>query len=77
MICKTKNGIELNVVDLPDVGENEGGVFCEVYSVDDTNYDNVLDYIVVHREDVDCSNDEAVEKYIKDYIHNLEIFPLA
>lgn len=48
-----------------DVGENEGGYFCEVY--DNEDMDNRIDYFCIHPENCDCDNDEEVENFIREY----------
>lgn len=50
---------------IPDCGENLGGYFCEVWS--DEEMDNRIDYFCIHPDDCDCTDSEAVEKFIKEY----------
>lgn len=47
---------------LADVGENEGGVFCEIYLANDTLFDERIDYFSIPK------GVEDVEGYIKNWI---------
>ena len=53
---KTKNGVELFITLADDCGENKGGYFCRVYL--DENIRNDYDYFVIHKEELECTNDE-------------------
>jgi hypothetical protein len=46
-----------------DIGENEGGVFCEVYLANDTLFDEQIDSFSVPKDI------EDVEEYIKNWIN--------
>ena len=55
MYCKTmwtgiKNKRQVWISRCDDVGENEGGYYCQVYS--DSNMENEIDNFVIQAEDV-------------------------
>lgn len=66
----TKKGTEVIVYTTKDVEPNEGGLYCEINLA---NGDIPLDDFCIHPHDCDCSNDSAVEEYIKNYILSDEI----
>jgi len=49
-----------------DIGENEGGYFCQVY--DDEDMENEINYFVIHKEDLEKSLLEKEDKYIIDFV---------
>lgn len=49
-----------------DCCENEGGYWCQVYADEFLDYE--LDDFCVHPEDCDCSDESAVDEYIKKYV---------
>ena len=61
-----KLGQTVYVTCTDDCEPNEGGYYCEVYADEDLMYD--LDFFCVHPEDCDCSDDNAVEAYIQEFI---------
>lgn len=49
----------------PDVGENKGGYYCQVYSDEDMTIQ--IDDFCIHPDDCDCSDDNAIERFIIEY----------
>lgn len=46
----------------PDTDENEGGLFCQVYT--DEGCENEIDYFCVHKDEMD-NYEGAIKEYIK------------
>lgn len=72
---KDKAGQTVYITYIEDCGENEGGYYCEVYADEDLMYD--LDFFCVHPEDCDCSDDDAVEAYIREFVAEEYEFDLS
>ena len=51
---------------IPDCGENTGGYYCEVYS--DEDMEDQIDSFCIHPDDCDCTNEDEVVRYIKEYL---------
>ena len=49
----------------PDCDENLGGYYCQVY--EDENMECQIDDFCIHTDDCDCTNEEEVENFIKEY----------
>ena len=64
----TKKGREIYFVLNKDCDENKGGWWVEIYL--DYNGDRYDDFCI-HVEDCDCSNQDEVEKFAKEYISNI------
>lgn len=52
----------------PDVGENEGGLFCQVYI--DENMRGEVDSFHLTPEMCDCTNEKAVKAFLECYAEN-------
>ena len=55
------NGRELVILPCHDVGENEGGLYCEIY---DRETDDVIDNFVIHSNE---NADEVAKKYMNEH----------
>jgi hypothetical protein len=58
------NGRELLILPCYDVGENEGGLYCEVY---DRETDDVIDNFVVHSDE---NADEVARQFMYEHYYN-------
>lgn len=71
---RTKKGTKVYLAFVPDVEPNKGGFYVEVYSENDKYLDN----FVIHSGsdgdlcDCDCTNEDEVENFAKNYISNVE-----
>ena len=72
----TKNRVELFISLCDDIGENNGGYFCQVYLDEDgtDEYDN----FVIHKEDLDCfyNKSEGITELCKAYAEGLDDAPI-
>lgn len=48
-----------------DCDENLGGYYCQIYN--DKEMENQIDDFCIHTNDCDCSNQEEVEIFIREY----------
>ena len=55
---------------IADCGDNTGGCYCQVYS--DENMENQIDDFCIHPDDCDCTNENEVEAFIKEYVRQYE-----
>ena len=55
------NGRELIILPCHDVGENEGGLYCEIY---DRETDDVIDNFVIHPNE---NADEVAKEYMNEH----------
>ena len=60
-----KAGHKVFVDYTPDCEYNEGGFYCETFA-DEDGADKIDDFCI-HPEDCDCTDEEAVEEYIRNY----------
>lgn len=68
--ARTGKGTPVHYDYIPDCGENTGGFYVEIYINDEQHCfeGDRYDDMCVHPEDCDCSDNAAVEKYIKEEI---------
>lgn len=65
---KTKKGTEVFCYIHEDCGSNKGGFFVEICL--DENGDR-FDDMVVHPSDCDCTDRNAVERYVESKVQNI------
>ena len=72
----SKNGVELFISLCDDIGENNGGYFCQVYLDKDgtDEYDN----FVIHKEDLDCfyNKSEGITELCRAYAEGFDDAPI-
>lgn len=73
MWVKDKANQSVYVTCVPDCGENEGGLYCEVYT--DDRCEKKIDDFCIHIGDCEMTQ-EGIEEYIKNY-YNDEILDLS
>jgi hypothetical protein len=71
VFAETFNGTRVMVSRVRDCEPNTGGYYCTIEKADSEAW---LDDFCIHSEDCDCSDDEDVERYIRDYISQIESY---
>ena len=73
---QTKNGVELFISLLDDIGENAGGYFCQVCLDEDGEQE--YDYFVIHIEDLNCveNKDEYIQICCENYANGFDDAPI-
>lgn len=67
----SKNGLPVFVTTCPDCGENENGLFCQVYDSD--MIDNEIDYFTITAEELcEKSEQELIAEYLMDTEYKYE-----
>ena len=65
----TKNGLTVWLAFVPDCEYNTGGWYVEVYL---DEFGDRYDDFCIHTDDCDCSDDDAIIQYARDYIADIE-----
>lgn len=64
----TKKGTKVWLSFVPDCEYNTGGWYVEIYR---NQYGDRYDDFCIHTDDCDCQDEEAVERYAKDFVSQI------
>ena len=68
----TSKGTKVYLAFVPDVGDNDGGWFVEVYKSPEIGMCDYFDWFTIEDVvDCDCSNMNEVERFSKEYIKTM------